>query len=72
MVGIIINIYQFQVFGNVRALVIEFHIYIANETYLFQKFEKIGYPFETYGLIGHSENMVEFIGQKELFSINFS
>ena len=45
---------------------------MANETYLFQKFKKIGYPFETYGLIGHSENRVEFIGQKELFSINFS
>ena len=45
---------------------------MANETYLFQKFKKLGYTFETYGFIGHSENRVEFIGQKELFSINFS
>ena len=45
---------------------------IAYEIYLFQKFKKIGYPFETYGLIGHLENRVKVIGQKELFSINFS
>ena len=34
---------------------------IANEIYLFEKFNKIGYPFETYGLIGHLENGVKVI-----------
>ena len=34
---------------------------IAYEIYLFQKFKKIGYPFETYGLIGHLENRVKVI-----------
>ena len=63
---LIMNIYHFQVFVNVRA------IDIAYEIYLFQKFKKIGYPFETYGLIGHLENRVKVIWQKELFSINFS
>ena len=46
--------------------------WIAYEIYLFQKFKKIGYPFETYGLIGHLENRVKVIWQKELFSINSS
>ena len=50
MVGLIIIIYQFKVFVNV-----------ANEKYLFQKFKKIGYPFQTYGLIGHFENRVKVI-----------
>ena len=34
---------------------------IAYEIYLFQKFKKIGYRFETYGLIGHLENRVKVI-----------
>ena len=63
---LIMNIYHFQVFVNVRA------IDIAYAIYLFKKFKKICYRFETYGLIGHLENRVKVIWQKELFSINFS
>ena len=55
MVGLIINIHQFHAFVNVRV------IDIANEIYLFQTFKKIGYPFETYGLIGHLEKRVKVI-----------
>ena len=59
MVGLIMNIHHFQVFVNVRA--IDTFQSIAYEIYLFQKFKKIGYPFETYGLIGHLENRVKVI-----------
>ena len=68
---LIMNIYHFQVFVNVLAID-TFQSSFAYEIYLFQKFKKIGYPFETYGLIGHLENRVKVIWQKELFSINFS